>query len=81
MQVTVCYFAVLKDKTGCSEEQVNLTDDVRTAADLYLLLSHKYSFPLALTDLRVAIDDDFTTFEHSLRGGERVVFIPPVAGG
>ena len=52
-----------------------------TAARVYLRLAEQYGFPLGLADIRVAVNDDFTTTDHPLSVGDRLVFIPPVAGG
>ena len=80
MSVKIRYFALLKDVVGHSEESL-LVPTGSTAGDLYLRLAEKYAFPLALTDVRVAVNDEFTTASHPLKANDFIVFIPPVAGG
>jgi molybdopterin converting factor subunit 1 len=80
VSVTVRYFALLRDLAGKNEERL----DVEAGADasqLYRQLAERYAFPLALRDVRVAVNDEFAPSEHVLRDGDRLVFIPPVAGG
>jgi molybdopterin converting factor subunit 1 len=75
----VQYYAVLREQAQRSEELVRTT--ATTAAELYAELARRYSFTLASTQLRVAINADFRDWSTPLRGGDTVVFIPPVAGG
>ena len=79
-QVSVRYFAVLKEYAKVSEEKVNL-ESGDTGAALYLRLAEKYGFPLSLHDVRLAVSDSFVEMDRELVSGEDVVFIQPVAGG
>ena len=78
-QVEIQYFAVLRERAGVSRERVE-TDAV-TAADLYDELAARHDFGLPRAMLRVAVNDEFTEWSRPLTAGDRVVFIPPVAGG
>lgn len=78
-QVTVLYFAVLREQTGRSEE--DLQTSAETPRALYAELTARYGFKLAPKAVKVAINDDFAAWEHPLANRDRVVFIPPVAGG
>lgn len=78
--IDVTYFAVLRDLVGKSEERLAIRHG-ETAAQIYLRLASKYGFPLALADVRVAVNDEFAGIDHPLTSGDRLVFIPPVAGG
>jgi molybdopterin synthase sulfur carrier subunit len=80
VQVKIRYFALLKDLVGHAEESL-LVPAGTNAGDVYLRLAEKYAFPLALTDVRVAVNDEFTTASHPLQPNDLLVFIPPVAGG
>ena len=73
------YFAVLREQAGRSEETVETT--AANPAELYeqVRASHGFSLPRAL--LRVAVNDEFRDWTAPLASGDRVVFIPPVAGG
>ena len=52
-----------------------------TAAELFDELAARHGLALAREAMRVAINDEFGDWQHSLQSGDRVVFIPPVAGG
>lgn len=80
VDVQVRYFALLRELAGKTEETVAI-EHGEPAARMYMRLAERYGFPLALSDVRVAVNDDFTGSDHPLRGGDKVVFIPPVAGG
>jgi molybdopterin converting factor subunit 1 len=73
------YFAVLREQAGRSEE--TLETQAATPAELYeqVRASHGFSLPRAM--LRVAVNDEFRDWTAPLASGDRVVFIPPVAGG
>lgn len=79
MQVRIQYYAVLREQAGLAEEAVETR--ATTPADLYeeVRLAHGFTLPRSL--LRVAVNDEFGEWLQKLRDGDRVVFIPPVAGG
>jgi molybdopterin converting factor subunit 1 len=78
--VKIQYFAQLRDLVGKSHETISVAAD-SPAASLYLELAERYRFPLKLTDIRVAINDEFADPYKTLKDGDQIVFIPPVAGG
>jgi molybdopterin converting factor subunit 1 len=80
LSITVRYFALLRDLAGKSEERLEVESGA-AASQLYRQLAERYAFPLALRDVRIAINDEFAPSEQPLRDGDRLVFIPPVAGG
>jgi len=77
--VTVQYYALLREQAGRREE--SLTTAARTPHELYAELSARYPFSLTPQVLRVAINTEFRDWSTPLAEGDRVVFIPPVAGG
>ena len=77
--IEVQYFAVLRERAGIGNETVRTT--AATAADLYEELAARHDFGLPRSMLRVAVNDEFADWSRPLAGGDRVVFIPPVAGG
>jgi sulfur-carrier protein len=77
--LVVQYFAILRERSGRSEE--TLETDAGTAGDLYGELENRYAFGLPVGAVKVAINDDFADWDATLADGDRVVFIPPVAGG
>jgi molybdopterin converting factor subunit 1 len=75
----VRYFAILREQRGLSEEK--LTTAAATPAALYDELRGRHSFTLPGERIRAAVNDAFVDSASALREGDRVVFIPPVAGG
>ena len=78
-RIEIQYFAVLRERAGVSRELVETA--VATAADLYDELAARHDFGLPRGMLRVAVNDEFADWSQRLAAGDRVVFIPPVAGG
>jgi molybdopterin converting factor subunit 1 len=78
MQVQVEYFAVLREHVGHGGEAVETA--ARTVGDLYRELDARHAFP-PVGRLKVAVNDEFRDWDTPLAAGDRVVFIPPVAGG
>jgi molybdopterin converting factor subunit 1 len=78
-QIHVQYFAVLREQAGRSEE--SLQTSAATPADLYEEVKATHGFALPRAMLRVAVNDEFRDWTAPLANGDRVVFIPPVAGG
>ena len=79
MKIKVLYFAKLREERGCSEESIEL--NVNTAKELYeeLKVRHKFSMPIEL--LKIAINDEFSSWDSPIRENDVVAFIQPVAGG
>jgi len=79
MQVTLRYFALLRDERGLELETIETTDS--TPASLYETLRARHGFSLPRARMMVVVNDAYTGWEHALQEGDTVVFIPPVAGG
>ena len=77
--VQIEYYALLREQAGRSRE--NRLSAAPDAARLYEELAAEHGFTLGRDHLRVAINDEFADWHAPLRDGDRVVFIPPVAGG
>jgi molybdopterin converting factor subunit 1 len=77
--ITLQYFAVLREQAGCSEERV--TTSASTPAELYAEARARHGFTLPPALLRVAVNEEFRDWSSPLAANDRVVFIPPVAGG
>lgn len=77
--ITVQYFALLREQAGRSDETVRT--QAADPAGLFAELRDRHRFSLAREALKVAVNDDFAAWDTTLRDGDRVVFIPPVAGG
>lgn len=79
------YFAWLRARIGCAEEEVELPPRVRDVGGLLdWLKSRGGGYAEALQDLsvvRVAINQEYVGTEHPLREGDEVAIFPPVTGG
>ncbi|MGH7946704.1 MAG: MoaD/ThiS family protein [Opitutaceae bacterium] len=75
----VQYFAILREQRGLAQEK--LTTSAGSPAALYDELRERHHFTLPADRIRAAVNDAFVESTASLREGDRVVFIPPVAGG
>ena len=79
MKLHIEYFALLKDQRGLSTETLEI--DANTPRSLYESLQKQHAFSLDTDSLQVAVNEDFSDWDHTLSDGDTVVFIPPVAGG
>ncbi len=79
MKVRVLYYAALREQTAKAEESLEV--DCPNIRDLYKLIQSKYQLTLEENQLKVAVNDQFTSFDQELNEQDKVVFIPPVAGG
>ena len=75
----VQYFAILREQRGLTDEK--LTTAAATPMALYEELRARHGFTLTGDRVRAAVNDAFVAADATLREGDRVVFIPPVAGG
>ena len=79
------YFAWLRTRIGCAEEEVELPSDVRNVAALLDWLrsrSDRYSEAMRdLSVIRVAVNQDYVRPDHPVREGDEVAIFPPVTGG
>lgn len=76
--IRVEYFAIHREHAGRNAEDV--TTDAGNVGALFDELSVRYQFP-EVGRLKVAINDEFCEWDAPLCDGDKVVFIPPVAGG
>jgi len=83
--VKLLYFAWLRARVGCAEEEVALPPQVQDVAGLLdWLQSRGGRYAEALRDLsvvRVAVNQDYVGREHPLRESDEVAIFPPVTGG
>lgn len=77
--VRVDYFALLKEQRGLSSERVRT--ECATLLELYEELQKRHGFSLKSTSVAVALNDEFADWNKTLTESDKIVFIPPVAGG
>ncbi len=79
------YFAWLRARIGCAEEELTLPPEVHDVAELLgWLRSRGGGYAEALQNLaivRVAVNQDYVGSEHPVRDGDEVAIFPPVTGG
>ena len=78
-QVHLRYFAILREHAGTSCEKRETTST--TVEELYVEIKEEKGFDLEKEFIRVACNGDFVDLDYSLKDGDEIVFIPPVAGG
>lgn len=80
MRITVLYFASLADKAQQGQQQLDLEDNL-SLSELYAQLKQQHGFELDTAKVRVAINDEFASWDDVINEGDTIAFIPPVAGG
>ena len=77
--VQIDYYALFREKRGLRSEQRKTS--ASTLGELYAELAAEYGFGLPVERVKVAVQDQFSTWERAVQEGDKIVFIPPVAGG
>ena len=79
------YFAWFRQRIGHGEEDLTLPGDVSTVGQLVdWLQARGPGYAAALTDravIRVAVNQEFASFDDPVSDGDEVAFFPPVTGG
>ncbi len=78
MNVTVRYFAGMRDRMGKADEKISVESDVATVADVWSQVSEGQSLP---DSTLIAINMEYTDSTASVSDGDEVAFFPPVTGG
>lgn len=81
--IDVLYFAWVRERIGLPKERVET--NAATVADLVAeLVAREERYAAAFADLsalRVALDQDLSSFDAPLAGVREVAFFPPMTGG
>lgn len=77
--VNVLYFARLREERGLSQESIETFSC--TPRQLYEELRSCHGLSLSLKELRVAVNNHFSSWDTVMKSNDQVVFIPPVSGG
>ena len=79
----ILYFAWVRERIGLPKEQIDTT--AATVADLVAeLRAREERYEMAFSDLsalRVAVDQELSDFDASLKDVREVAFFPPMTGG
>jgi len=81
----ILYFAWVRQKTGVSEEDIDLPPEVITLNDLVNWLKARGpEFEAAFAEIksvRAAIDQTHATLDTPIKDAKEIAFFPPVTGG
>ena len=78
MEITVRYFAALREEKGCDVETVEISTGTRVVA----LYQHLFGAgPLGGLRVMFAVNQGYVPAGHALCAGDEVAFIPPLGGG
>ena len=86
-EITVRYFAAVREMLGLEEETVELgalagEEDEPNVGDLWAYLGERHPDLHGLErHVRVAVNHDFADRERVLKSGDEAALIPPVSGG
>ena len=78
MNITVRYFANMRDQMGRAEETVTLEGDAVTVEDLWGKVFANRAIP---SNILIAVNMEYTDSSRVLKNGDEVAFFPPVTGG
>lgn len=81
--IDVIYFAWVRERIGIPREKIETT--AATVAELVAeLMAREDRYAMAFSDLaslRVALDQELSSFDAALTGVREVAFFPPMTGG
>jgi molybdopterin converting factor subunit 1 len=81
VQISVRFFAVLKDRAGVAQTSIELNDQATVAAAMRLIGER---FPQTANDLKraaTAVNREYVSADAALQDGDELALIPPVSGG
>lgn len=81
MKIITHYFAGLKDRKGKECEEFFVEAPLKADQFFDHIFANDVSHQSQRTFVRVAINQEYATWDTLLHDGDEVVFIPPVAGG
>jgi len=83
--VIIKYFAWIKDKVGCEQEEINLPAEVTNVGMLIDWLSRRgpqYEQAFEFIEvIKVVVNQGYVQNNHVINNDDEVIFIPPIAGG
>lgn len=79
IQVSVRYYAILREARGAATEPVETA--AKTAGELYDDLRARHDLPLGREHVRAVLNGTVADWGADLRAGDSIEFLPPFAGG
>ncbi len=81
----ILYFAWLRQKIGAGEESIDLPAPVQNVQGLVdWLITRGPGYAEAFKDtsaIKIAVNQEFSSFEAPVKQGDEIAFFPPVTGG
>ena len=77
--ITILFFGKLKETWKTNKIQIETT--ANTIEELYTGLLQKIDEPPHKASIKVAINDDFVTWDSEIRDKDTLAFLPPASGG
>jgi sulfur-carrier protein len=81
VKVRLLYFAILRDITGKSVDEVELPEGARPVDIWERLRARHRELARYERPPMTAVNETYVSADQLLRDGDEVAFIPPVAGG
>jgi molybdopterin converting factor small subunit len=75
----VHWFGLLAERRGLAGEV--LDGMANNPFELYEQINAGHPLGMSPADIRVAVNDEFVTWDQPLEDGDRVAFLPPMSGG
>ena len=81
MNLTVRFFATLKDRVGASTVNIDVPNSTSVENLLSALVKEYPALKGSLTSVVVAVNQQFTDTDQNLSTEDEIVLFPPVSGG
>ncbi len=81
MNLTVRFFATLKDRVGASTVNIDVPNSTSVENLLSALVREYPALKGSLTSVVVAVNQQFTDTDQNLSTEDEIVLFPPVSGG
>ena len=81
MKVKILYFSSIKDKLKKQAEELEIKENT-TIEELLTLLQEKYpEIKDILSNVMIAVNEEYKEKKYNLKNNDVVAIIPPVSGG
>ena len=77
MTINILFFASLREQLGSGEAQLPFKPDL-TVEDVWNMSTNQCALP---SNLLVAVNQEYVSFNQVIEDGDEVAFFPPVTGG
>ncbi|HIM06983.1 MAG TPA: molybdopterin converting factor subunit 1 [Gammaproteobacteria bacterium] len=78
MQVSVKYFASLRELMGEASSVIDIEENISVSELWQSILENK---KVVFDNVMMAVNMEYVKSEHQLKSGDEVAFFPPVTGG